>query len=620
MNSTPLKRFIRNVGLLVFYCVISVAALFWSYRFRFDGAIPDEFRLQMIKLLPWVVGAQILGLAAVGQTRILLGYFSVVDLKALFLSVCISGLGLRLGFKYYGVHVPRGVQLLDVLLFFGGVSTLRLLLRRWLEFFRDRGSIQKAEGNIEPSKIAIVGAGNVGAMLVREILTKPSLRLKPIVFFDDDRSKWGKSLHGIPIVGSPEDLLNDPWRNSIKRVIIAMPNASVTRVQDVARLALKIGVTSDTVPAFDQLVSGKVQFSQVRPVQIEDLLKRPVVSLNADSIKCIISDKVVAVTGAGGSIGGELCRQILGYSPKTILLIDKSEVLLFQIEQQIIGLNLQNNIIPLIADICDEERIRQILGEYRPSVIFHAAAFKHVPLMERQPAEAILNNTFGSLGLMKLACEFGVSRFVMISTDKAVNPTNIMGASKRLAELFLQAFFASDKMETKFMAVRFGNVLGSSGSVVPIFQKQIAKGGPVTVTHPEVTRYFMTIPEAVGLVLQAATIGQGGEVFVLDMGEPIKIVDLAKQMIELSGYEVGKDITIAFTGLRPGEKMFEELSHEKEKLVETEHSKIFRFVSTPIKIQEFEKDLGELKLIALRRDSLAVRRIVKKLMPEYNPQ
>jgi FlaA1/EpsC-like NDP-sugar epimerase len=343
------------------------------------------------------------------------------------------------------------------------------------------------------------------------------------------------------------------------------------------------------------------------------------VLLDQAGIRSLIRDQIVVVTGAGGSIGSELCRQILNHAPRSLILIDRSEVQLFQIEQELIERGARGVIVALVADVVDTVRIREILQRHRPDALFHAAAHKHVPMMESQPGEAIRNNSLGTANLARLAHECGVGRFVLISTDKAINPTNVMGASKRLAEIFLQAFSAANPTPTRFIAVRFGNVLGSSGSVVPIFQKQIAAGGPITVTHPEVTRYFMTIPEAVGLVLQAGALGQGGEIFVLDMGEPVKIVDLATKMIELSGYRAGEDIEIQFSGLRPGEKLFEELSHHKEKLTETGHPKIFRFVCQPPDLLQVEAFLSGIQLQLNNAEPSEIKLSIQLFVPEYRP-
>jgi FlaA1/EpsC-like NDP-sugar epimerase len=348
-------------------------------------------------------------------------------------------------------------------------------------------------------------------------------------------------------------------------------------------------------------------------------LGREPVKLETENIRSILEDQVVMVTGAGGSIGSELCRQIAAFNPEKLLLVEQSEVQIFQIEQELIGLGYDGAFVPLVADILDYPRMNSIFEQYRPQVVFHAAAHKHVPMMENSPGEAVKNNSLGTAQVAELALEYEVKRFVLISTDKAINPTSVMGATKRLAEIFLQSLGASQPSVTKFMAVRFGNVLGSSGSVVPIFNKQIAAGGPVRVTHPEVTRYFMTIPEAVGLVLQSAAQGEGGEIFVLDMGKPVKIVDLARQLIELSGLKPDVDIEIEFTGLRPGEKLYEELSHASEDCVPTDHPKIMRFISRPTPLGVVREQFRELTQTLHLAEPDQLKILLLKAVPEYKP-
>jgi FlaA1/EpsC-like NDP-sugar epimerase len=362
-----------------------------------------------------------------------------------------------------------------------------------------------------------------------------------------------------------------------------------------------------------------VKVSQLRNVEVQDLLGRDRVELETENIRLILSDRVVMVTGAGGSIGSELCRQIATYNPRRLLLLDRSEPHVFQIEQELIGLGHREKIVPLVGDIMDRARMEQVFATHHPAVIFHAAAHKHVPMMEHQPGEAIKNNSLGTAQLAELSLEHGVDRFILISSDKAINPTSVMGATKRLAEVYIQALFAAHPGQTKFMAVRFGNVLGSSGSVIPLFHKQIAEGGPVKVTHPEMTRYFMTIPEASMLVLQSAMQGTGGEIFVLDMGKPVRIVDLARQMIELSGLKPDEDIQIEFIGVRPGEKLFEEISHTGENIVSTSHSKIHRFVSQPADVGQIRKTLHalEVRLHATEAGELKLR--LRKAVPDYAP-
>jgi FlaA1/EpsC-like NDP-sugar epimerase len=618
MPIANLRRRLRVLPLGGLYSVVSLAAFMAAYYVRFDGNVPREYIAQMLQIVGWAVVSQAGIMVATGQASVLPTYFSMVDLRGLLFSNALSGILLFAAFALVGLRIPAGVMILDLILLTGGVITARIALRYWGENQRTNRLPAHAVNGVT-RLIAIMGAGEAGAAVARELLNKPYLRFKPVVFFDDDPLKWNQRIHGIPIAGNSELLRETKWQTQLRKIIIAMPGASASRLGEIARLAAELGIPSDTIPALDQLVVGRVKIAQLRPVQIEDLLRRSPVLLDQAGIRSLIRDQIVVVTGAGGSIGAELCRQILTQAPRSLILIDRSEVQLFQIEQELIERGARGVIVPLVADIANPVRIREILQRHRPDALFHAAAHKHVPMMESQPGEAIRNNSLGTANLARLAHECGVGRFVLISTDKAINPTNVMGASKRLAEIFLQAFSAANPSPTRFMAVRFGNVLGSSGSVVPIFQKQIAAGGPVTVTHPEVTRYFMTIPEAVGLVLQAGALGQGGEIFVLDMGEPVKIVDLATQMIELSGYRAGEDIEIQFSGLRPGEKLFEELSHQKERLTETGHPKIFRFVSQPPDLSQMEVFLSRLQCQLDNAEPSEIKRSIQEFVPEYRP-
>ncbi|MBM3824967.1 MAG: polysaccharide biosynthesis protein, partial [Verrucomicrobia bacterium] len=516
----------------------------------------------MWPVMGWVLPLKIVLLILFRQFDGLLGYFGLPDLRRLFAySAFSSGLVALVWFSTRGLYAPpRSVILVDFLaalmLMGGGRLGLRVLRERYLA--------PEARHNKSVKKVAIIGAGDVGSSLARELSVKRGLGMKPVAFFDDDQSKWRSRVHDVPVLGGPEAILDRTMNLQVDEVIIAMPSASAKRVGEVVKILQKARLKFQTVPSLRQLASGQVKVSQLRSVEIQDLLGRDAVKLETEHIRGVLEDKVVLVTGAGGSIGGELCRQILEFHPRRLLLLDQSEVQLFQIEQELLERGHGSIIIPLIADILDTPRLGQIFERQRPEVVFHAAAHKHVPLMESQPSEAIKNNVFGTARLAEAARDHGVTRFVMISTDKAINPTSVMGATKRVAEIFLQALHAETNGGTQFIAVRFGNVLGSSGSVIPTFQKQIALGGPVKVTHRDVTRYFMTIPEACGLVLQSCAQGQGGEIFVLDMGQPVKIVDLARQLIELNGLVPDEDILIEFTGLRPGEKLFEELSHQGE--------------------------------------------------------
>ncbi|MFO1496818.1 MAG: nucleoside-diphosphate sugar epimerase/dehydratase [Verrucomicrobiota bacterium] len=546
----------------------------------------------------------------------LLSYFSVPDLRRIFYSTGLSTALLFLAYYSGFLRVaPRGVLLIDFMLAFTGLSLVRLGFR----LVREQYLTPQSGSQRRARRVGIIGAGDVGASLARDLMARRGLGLVPIAFFDDDRSKWRSRVHDIPVVGPPESLLDQKLNLELEEAIIAMPSAPAKRIGDVIKILQKARLKFETVPSVDQLATGKVKVSQLRSVEIQDLLGRKPVELDTKNIGATLSRRVVMVTGAGGSIGSELARQIATFSPQRLLLVDQSEVQLFPIEQELIESGYGGQILPLVADILDAPRMRYILKRFVPEVIFHAAAHKHVPMMESQPSEAIKNNTLGTAQLAEMALEFGVDRFVLISTDKAINPTNVMGVTKRLAEIFVQALYAHSPNRTKFMAVRFGNVLGSSGSVIPIFNRQIAAGGPVKVTHADVTRYFMTIPEASGLVLQSAAQGSGGEIFVLDMGQPVKIVDLARQLIELSGLKPDEDIEIEFVGLRPGEKLFEELSYKGENITPTNHPKIMRFVTQPAAIDEVRQQLQDLASRLHEIEPNQLKTLLKKIVPEYQP-
>lgn len=607
----------RALLLVSSYAVVLIIARWLAYQLRFEFNVPPDQQWHLRYDWSWELGIKLVTLVFFGQLSNLLSYFSVPDLRRLFLATASSsGIFFVIRSYFPDVYgVGRGYLLIDWLLSFGGLALVRLGFR----VVRERYFTPSIRKGASVKRVGILGAGDVGASLARELMTKRGLGLVPVAFFDDDKGKWRSRVHEIPVVGAPEELLNQNLDLQLDEVIIAMPSAPAKRIGELVRLLQRTRLKFATVPSVDQLTTGMVKVTQIRDVEIQDLLGRVPVELETENIRQLLADRVVMVTGAGGSIGSELCRQIAAFNPKRLLLVEQSEVQIFQIEQELIDHGFGGIVLPLVADILDEPRLRYIFDRFRPAVIFHAAAHKHVPMMEQQPSEALKNNTFGTAFLAELAAEFQVQHFVLISTDKAINPTNVMGASKRLAEVFLQAYSAQNGGNTKFIAVRFGNVLGSSGSVIPIFKKQIATGGPVKVTHPDVTRYFMTIPEAAGLVLQAATQGQGGEIFVLDMGKPVKIVDLARQLIELSGLRPEEDIDIEFTGLRPGEKLFEELSHEGENIAPTNHPKIMRFVSDPQPLLEVRAFFDEIRAELHTAEPARLKLLLKKALPEYEP-
>ncbi|NPA31298.1 MAG: polysaccharide biosynthesis protein, partial [Chloroflexi bacterium] len=440
--------------------------------------------------------------------------------------------------------------------------------------------------------------------------------LEPVAFLDDDPAKQGSTILGVPVWG-PLDRLPEAVRHlKVDEVLISMPSAPGAVVRKIIHACQEIGVAYRTIPALHEILSGQVLINQIRPVKVEDLLRREPVQLDLDSIASYLSGKVVLVTGAGGSIGSEIVRQVIRFKPRFMVLLGRGENSLYELEKEIRFRWPDLPYALVVADVRDETRLRQIFQRFRPQIVFHAAAHKHVPLMEANPEEAILNNVFGTQNVVQAALDFGVERLVNISTDKAVNPTSVMGASKRVAEYIVQAAAAQARPEQVLVSVRFGNVLGSRGSVVPLFQEQIRRGGPVTVTHPEMRRYFMTIPEAAQLVLQAAGLGDNGAVYVLDMGEPVKIVDLARDLIRLSGFSE-EDIPIVFTGQRPGEKLFEELLTAEEGVTSSRHEKIFVARTPPVAREWLEPRLERLYQAARAGDAAAIRQVLQEMIPTY---
>ncbi|MGA2052293.1 MAG: nucleoside-diphosphate sugar epimerase/dehydratase [Opitutales bacterium] len=569
----------RNLMLLVCYASLLTVSLYLAYELRFDFQVEKPYQTERLQALFWVVPIEVVMLYVFGQFRGFLTYFRIPDLFRIFGALVCVGIFMVVLWMAMPTRIPPRAVILGNLLFSMVLLTgFRMGMRLYRERFLSGHPSINPEGQ---RRVAIVGAGDAGAMVAADLMAKRGLGLRPVVFLDDDQTKHGHEIHGVPVAGSPDRLAAVREAYEIQRIIIALPAKAHRRIREVVGMAKALGLETEIVPSMWDLASGRVQASQIRPVELEDLLGRDPVSLDSEQIQEMIQEKVVMVTGAGGSIGSELCRQIANRSPKRLILVDQCEVQMFQIEQEMISLGHGSLVLPIVASVLDHERMEWVLETFKPSILFHAAAHKHVPMMEHQPVEALKNNTLGTYQLAQLASAHQVSRFVLISTDKAINPTSVMGCSKRIAEITLQSIQQGPGNATNFCAVRFGNVLGSSGSVIPTFKRQIAEGGPVTVTHPEVMRYFMTIPEAVGLVLQAASQATGGEIFVLDMGQPMKIVDVARQLIELSGFQPDIDIEIKYVGLRPGEKLFEELQHKGEQFVETAHRRIYRFVAKP---------------------------------------
>lgn len=505
-------------------------------------------------------------------------------------------------------EVSQGVFMADMFATILILAGLRMIIRLYYEEFRTVES-----GRMK--RFLIVGAGNAGEALLREIHRMPVAQYEVIGFIDNDLTKQGINIHGIPVLGTMEQLPKICKDHNIEEIAIAMPSASHKQLRRVIQVCEGTKIRFRTVPSITDIASGKLRVSQIRDVDIDDLLGREAVELDLDSIEIFVKDKIILVTGAGGSIGSEMCIQMCNFNPKLLLLVEQAENPLFHIQRELHKQFPKVSMKPIVCDITDEIRIAEIFEKYKPEIVIHSAAHKHVPLMELNPGESIKNNVVGTRTVADAADNFGVANFVMISTDKAVNPTSLMGSSKRIAEMYIQDL--NKTSDTHFVTVRFGNVLDSNGSVVPIFKKQIAEGGPVTITHPEMKRYFMTISEASQLVLQAATMGKGGEIFVLDMAEPVKIVDLARELITLSGFSPGEDIEMVFTGIRPGEKLFEELSIKGEDMLMTRHPKIGIWKNIPMDREKLRVGIHELIDISKRQNHREIVQKIKELVPEY---
>ena len=628
---SPVNRFQRAAFFFAVYGGLASLSLWFAYELRFSGVaeysradevIADAFMAhQRVQAMLWIVPLKVLLLGMAGQFRGVFYYFRLPDALRMGIALALATAVVLVMPAFAGgvgpTHVfgvPRGVTIVDfnlsLILFVGFRVSIRTLRERfWTKSGGNPGVVER---------IAIVGAGQVGAQLASDLLSRRGHGIEPVCFLDDDVSKHRLNIHDIPVIGAPDRMAELAEKFGVTEVILALPVNSVRRIREVSALASAAGLRVLVVPSMTELAGGRVRASDLRPISVEDLLGREPARLDDEAIDAMIAGRTVLVTGAGGSIGSEICRQVAARKPARLIILDQCEALLYQCEQDLISSGAGALITPVVADVTDEPRLRHLFRTLQPSLVLHAAAHKHVPMMESQPGEALQNNVLGTAVVAQLASEFGTEKFILISSDKAVNPTNVMGATKRLAERVVQAAQGRPANRTSFIAVRFGNVLGSSGSVIPIFRKQIAAGGPVTVTHPEVKRYFMTIPEAVGLVLQSATLGGGGEILVLEMGQPLKIIDVARQLVELSGLRPDIDIEIRITGLRPGEKLVEELQHEGEQYRPTEHPRVFRFSAEPPRYAELAEIVGRVRaLIPLDRQPCKLG--IRELVPEYAP-
>ncbi|MCE7961203.1 MAG: polysaccharide biosynthesis protein [Acidobacteria bacterium ACB1] len=596
------------------------AAFFIAYLPAINMRLGEFYADTAIRQLPLVVLVQLSALFLVGAYSLIWRYVSIEDIKVFIKAAVISLVVLllfrfALSFTHFDLwQIPVSVVLIDTMMAFGGLLALRILRRFFYELDeKNRLTAGRKRGKRKPT--LVVGAGRMGATLVKELQGRADSEFDVRGFVDDDPRKIGGSVNRIKVIGGTDRLPKLVHELDIKQVVLAIDHANGKDIRRIMDICSSIPVKAQIVPSLDEIAHGRVNVTRLRDVEIEDLLGREPVELDDKNLGDLLSGRTVMVTGAGGSIGSELVRQISNYHPKKVLLVERSEYMLFEIGREVAKTYEELEFVPLIADISDEPRMRGIFAEFRPEVIFHAAAHKHVPLMEQNPVEAIKNNVLATRLVGSLAGEFGANAFVMISTDKAVNPTSVMGASKRIAEIVVQDL--NQTYATKFTAVRFGNVLGSAGSVVPIFREQIEKGEAITVTHPEMTRYFMTIPEASQLVLQAGALAQdGGEIFILDMGKPVKILDLAEDMIRLSGLVPYEEIDIQFTGIRDGEKLFEELEITGEHLLKTRHPKIFIGKIAEFSRMQVAAIVDEFTAAVAESNESRIRAAFNELLPE----
>jgi FlaA1/EpsC-like NDP-sugar epimerase len=601
--------------------VVIAFSLSAGYMLRFDLVIPTAEMNHLKMAIGIALIAKMTVFYFLGSDRGWWRFVGIDDVLRIFAAnVAASTLFTLATAVVVGRNFPRSVYVIDFLLCFLATCAARFSVRLYHEkVLPEISARNRAKG------LLIYGAGAAGLNLVRELRSAPNRNYRIIGFLDDDARKQHATLLGVPVLGRGRDAAKivDRYRSrrvSVNEIIIALPSASGRQVSEALANCRASGVPCKTIPSFDELLAGKVRLSQIREIAVENLLGREPVNLQLERIRESIMGRSVMVTGAGGSIGSELCRQLVLFQPKCLVALDQAESELFKIDMELAESPRGVTVCPVIGDIRNHDRLESVVRQFGVTSIYHAAAYKHVPMMENNLIEAVNNNVLGLHNLVQIAVRNGVASFVMISSDKAVNPTNIMGLTKRVAELVVSSMPTSSRGgTTRFVSVRFGNVLGSNGSVVPIFKAQIASGGPVTITHPDMRRYFMTTPEAVQLVLQASTMGKGSEIFVLDMGEPVRILDLARNMIRLSGHEPDVEIPIRVIGLRPGEKLYEELSAASDQVRPTCHEKIMIFCGRTLQHQVLEKWIGELRELVALRDDSAVLAHMLEIVPEYRP-
>jgi len=608
--------------------VLFVLALFMAYLLRFEFTFHLFEIRQIQKALLWIVPFKLGIFFAYGLYRGIWRYTSIKDFWYLAQASFVATLSIMaiILYLYRFQDFSRAVFLMDGVLTFLLTGGLRMFIRFYFQTQSKTNFaklFQKQKKHFK--KVLIIGAGDAGEKILREIFDNQYLNYHVIGFLDDDTQKHGRTLHGIPILGTVEMLPEVSKEKGVQEVFIAIPSASGNQIRHIATICNDNEITHKILPGIGEIIDGRVSLKVLRDVSYQDLLGRPPIHLNISEINNYIFDKTVLVTGCGGTIGSELCRQLIRFTPKHLILLDASEENLFHIQMELHYEKKYLSYWPILGLVQNKALLSELFNKYHPQVVFHAAAYKHVPMLEKNPWEAVFNNIVGSKILMELSQKHGVERFVLVSTDKAVRPTNVMGASKRITELFMQSFHGCG---TRFMAVRFGNVVGSSGSVIPVFRRQIERGGPITVTHPEVTRYFMSITEAAQLIIQAGSLGKGSEIFVLEMGTPVKILDMARDLIRLSGKEPDKDIKIVFIGLREGEKLYEELITLQEDIFPTVHEKIMVLRSNELKNKSDGRFIHQKLLnaqvetlvnIAEKYDARGIKRKLQEIVSEYSP-
>ena len=608
----------RAVVIMIADAVCVAASYFFALLLRFDmswSQVPQQYLTGYLRMLAPSI---IVVIATLWTSRLyhsIWSFASFDELARLLVAWVVDMVVLPILAFILGISMPASYWIVGGILGLGTVSAIRFSYR----FLRLLRSSRLGRG---ATKVMIVGAGESGRSLIREIKGNPALDMEVVCAVDDNPGKHGRYIEGVPIVGGRDAIYDACDEYGIDRIIYAIPSVSGAERKAILEACQATGREVKAIPGIYQLVDGQVNVSALRSVKLEDLLGRDPIVVDAEEVRSFIEGKVVLVTGGGGSIGSELCRQVAKDNPKLLVIFDVYENNAYAIQQELRHDYPQLNLVTLIGSVRNEARVRSVFAAYRPDIVFHAAAHKHVPLMEDSPNEAIKNNVMGTLKCAEAALEYGTRRFVLISTDKAVNPTNVMGASKRLCEMVVQMMDRradAEGKKTDYVAVRFGNVLGSNGSVVPLFEKQIAEGGPVTVTHPDITRFFMTIPEAVSLVLQSACYAAGGEIFVLDMGEPVKIDDMARKLIRLAGYEPDVEIKVEYTGLRPGEKLYEERLMDEEGLRRTENKLIS--IAEPIVMDDetFQVQLARLDELS-QAESVDIREAIAEVVPTYHPE